>query len=62
MNAVVVTMRECWHGNPNARLPALRVKKTLARLIDQCAIVDETEQRRQLEPEHRGTTTTTEQL
>lgn len=35
MNAVVVTMRECWHSNPNARLPALRVKKTLTKLIHQ---------------------------
>lgn len=25
-------MRECWHANPNARLPTLRVKKTLAEL------------------------------
>ncbi|XP_014257137.1 activin receptor type-1 [Cimex lectularius] len=25
-------MRECWHHNPNARLPALRVKKTLLKL------------------------------
>lgn len=62
MNAVVVTMRECWHGNPNARLPALRVKKTLAKLMDQCAIADEMGQRRQFEPEQRGTTTITEQL
>jgi len=27
-------MRECWNSNPNARLPALRVKKTLVKLID----------------------------
>lgn len=40
MNAVVSTMRECWHGNPNARLPSLRVKKTLAKLMDQCANVE----------------------
>jgi hypothetical protein len=57
MNAVVVTMRECWHGNPNARLPALRVKKTLAKLMNQCTTADETEQKLQFEPEHRGTTT-----
>lgn len=25
-------MRECWHQNPNVRLPALRVKKTLYKL------------------------------
>ncbi|VVC36915.1 Protein kinase, ATP binding site,Protein kinase domain,Serine/threonine-protein kinase, active site,GS [Cinara cedri] len=33
MNAVVETMRECWHSNPNARLPSLRVKKKLFKLI-----------------------------
>jgi hypothetical protein len=26
-------MAECWHSNPSARLPALRVKKTLASLM-----------------------------
>lgn len=25
-------MRECWHMNPNVRLPALRIKKTLLKL------------------------------
>lgn len=25
-------MRECWHQNPNVRLPALRIKKTLHKL------------------------------
>lgn len=25
-------MRECWHQNPNVRLPALRIKKSLFRL------------------------------
>lgn len=25
-------MRECWHHNPNVRLPALRIKKTLQKL------------------------------
>ena len=25
-------MTECWHGNPSARLTALRVKKTMCRL------------------------------
>ena len=25
-------MSECWHQNPNARLTALRVKKSLSRL------------------------------
>lgn len=24
--------RECWHQNPNVRLPALRIKKTLQKL------------------------------
>lgn len=28
-------MRECWHQNPNARLPALRVKKTLIKLANE---------------------------
>lgn len=44
MNAVVVTMRECWHNNPNARLPMLRVKKTLAKLKDQYAQTEKNEQ------------------
>lgn len=26
-------MRECWHQNPNVRLPALRIKKTLQKLV-----------------------------
>lgn len=25
-------MKECWHGKPAARLPVLRVKKTLVKL------------------------------
>ncbi|XP_050529783.1 activin receptor type-1 [Daktulosphaira vitifoliae] len=25
-------MRECWHQNPNTRLPALRIKKTISKL------------------------------
>ncbi|KAG8278387.1 Activin receptor type-1 [Homalodisca vitripennis] len=25
-------IRECWHQNPNVRLPSLRVKKTLVKL------------------------------
>lgn len=25
-------MRECWHCNPNVRLPALRIKKTIQKL------------------------------
>lgn len=25
-------MKECWHQNPNVRLPALRIKKTLIKL------------------------------
>lgn len=35
-------MRECWHFNPNVRLPALRVKKTLAKLIDHLYTTSET--------------------
>lgn len=27
-------MRECWHHNPNVRLPALRIKKTLLKLVN----------------------------
>lgn len=26
-------MRECWHQNPNVRLPALRIKKSLQKLV-----------------------------
>ncbi|XP_018327591.1 activin receptor type-1 isoform X2 [Agrilus planipennis] len=38
-------MRECWHQNPNVRLPALRIKKTLLKLVDSdCAVnIDEME-------------------
>lgn len=50
MNAVVATMRECWHGNPHARLPSLRVKKTLAKLIEQYSTT-ETEKQHKSEPE-----------
>jgi len=25
-------MKECWHQNPNVRLPALRIKKSLQKL------------------------------
>lgn len=25
-------MKECWHQNPNVRLPALRIKKTIHKL------------------------------
>lgn len=25
-------MKECWHQNPNVRLPALRIKKTISKL------------------------------
>ncbi|XP_073997478.1 type I BMP receptor saxophone isoform X2 [Rhodnius prolixus] len=32
LSGVGKLMRECWHQNPNARLPALRVKKTLIKL------------------------------
>lgn len=27
-------IQECWHQNPNVRLPALRVMKTLRKLED----------------------------
>lgn len=27
-------MRECWHQNPNVRLAALRIKKTLQKLAE----------------------------
>ena len=33
MNAMAKIMRECWYENSAARLPALRVKKTLANLM-----------------------------
>lgn len=32
LNGLGKVMRECWHQNANARLPALRVKKTLMKL------------------------------
>lgn len=32
LNGMVKVMRECWHQNPNVRLPALRIKKTLLKL------------------------------
>lgn len=54
MNAVVVTMRECWHSNPNARLPSLRVKKKLFKLLNQ---LTETEQQNNLESEQPITVT-----
>ncbi|KAK7112535.1 bone morphogenetic protein receptor type-1B-like [Littorina saxatilis] len=34
MKVVVKVMAECWSGNPAARLTALRVKKTLGRLVE----------------------------
>jgi len=33
MLAVSKLMQECWSSNPAARLTALRVKKTLAKLL-----------------------------
>ena len=33
MSAVSKLMQECWSGNPAGRLTALRVKKTLAKLL-----------------------------
>ncbi|KAL1514236.1 hypothetical protein ABEB36_003524 [Hypothenemus hampei] len=32
LSEMAKTMKECWHQNPMARLPALRVKKTIAKL------------------------------
>ncbi|XP_052862499.1 activin receptor type-1 isoform X1 [Anopheles cruzii] len=32
LNGMSKLMRECWHTNPNVRLPALRIKKTLLKL------------------------------
>ncbi|KAL3287137.1 hypothetical protein HHI36_001617 [Cryptolaemus montrouzieri] len=32
LSGMVRLMRECWHQNPNVRLPALRIKKTLLKL------------------------------
>lgn len=33
-------MRECWHQNPQVRLPALRIKKTIAKLATADCIID----------------------
>nr|CAD7461728.1 unnamed protein product [Timema tahoe] len=32
LSGMAKLMKECWHHNPNVRLPALRIKKTLAKL------------------------------
>lgn len=32
LNGMAKLMRECWHQNPNVRLPSLRIKKTLQKL------------------------------
>lgn len=32
LNGMGKLMKECWHQNPNVRLPALRIKKTLIKL------------------------------
>lgn len=32
-------MRECWHQNPNVRLAALRIKKTLQKLAESASDV-----------------------
>lgn len=32
LSGMAKLMKECWHQNPNVRLPALRVKKTLIKL------------------------------
>lgn len=37
MNGMAKLMRECWHQNPNVRLAALRIKKTLQKLASTTA-------------------------
>lgn len=32
LSGMAKLMKECWHHNPNVRLPALRIKKTLVKL------------------------------
>lgn len=32
LNGMAKAMKECWHHNPNVRLPALRIKKSLYKL------------------------------
>lgn len=32
LNGMSKLMKECWHHNPNVRLPALRIKKSLYKL------------------------------
>ncbi|CAH0551587.1 unnamed protein product [Brassicogethes aeneus] len=34
LSGMAKLMRECWHQNPNVRLPALRIKKTLLKLVN----------------------------
>lgn len=34
LDGMAKLMRECWHQNPNVRLPALRIKKTLQKLAN----------------------------
>lgn len=38
LSGMAKVMRECWHQNPNVRLPALRIKKSLYKLAqdDNC--------------------------
>lgn len=33
LSGMAKLMRECWHQNPNVRLPILRIKKSLAKLV-----------------------------
>lgn len=33
LSGMAKLMRECWHHNSTARLPALRIKKTLLKLV-----------------------------
>ncbi|XP_017781722.1 PREDICTED: activin receptor type-1 [Nicrophorus vespilloides] len=40
LNGLAKVMKECWHQNPNVRLPALRVKKTLLKLVNKEYIVN----------------------
>ncbi|XP_050300766.1 activin receptor type-1 [Anthonomus grandis grandis] len=34
LSGMAKLMKECWHQNPNVRLPALRIKKTLAKIAN----------------------------
>lgn len=40
LSGMAKVMRECWHQNPNVRLPALRIKKTLLKMATADAIIN----------------------